>query len=373
MNAGGAVSYEYVDDLCIITTYFNSHGYQTKLTNYERFIDPIRSSGLKSVVVECAFGDAPFQLTPSPGTIQVRAKDVLWQKERLLNVAVAHVPAACTKVAWLDCDIIFRNPEWAVETSDLLERARVVQPFTTAVRLPKDRQFSVPGDRFFASFCARRPPAWDVSVSPFAAAAAVAVEPASVTEIAYCVVCGSRTTVVHDCKCTAAQAAGTSTLEMGTGLLMLPTGEFQKHGHTGFAWAARKELLVDIGLYDVSLSGTGDHLIAHAVCGDWTSPCIPRLLGENEKQMAHYLAWAERMFRNTRGNVACVTGQIDHLWHGDDENRNYKQRGWELAAFDFDPAVDLRIGSNQCWEWNSQKPDLHHWCLTYFGLRKEDG
>ena len=36
----------------------------------------------------------------------------MWQKERLLNLAVAALPPGCTKVAGLDSDLVFRPRDW---------------------------------------------------------------------------------------------------------------------------------------------------------------------------------------------------------------------------------------------------------------------
>ena len=48
-------------------------------------------------------------------------------------------------------------------------------------------------------------------------------------------------------------------------------------------------------------------------------------------------------------------------------------RNRELAGFGFDPAADVRIGGDGCWEWASRKPKLHRWAADYFGRRREDG
>jgi hypothetical protein len=96
-------------------------------------------------------------------------------------------------------------------------------------------------------------------------------------------------------------------------------------------------------------------------------------VGESGPQLAHFLAWAQPLYGAVRGSVAHVEGTVSHLWHGDDNNRNYKSRGWELADLGFDPAADLRLAASGCWEWNSAKPDLHQWAIDYFDLRKEDG
>ena len=366
-----AGAYSSIDDLWILTSYFNPQRYNTKRRNYELFLDKIERSKLNWMVVECAFGNTPFDLRRSPRVLQIRATHVMWQKERLLNIAIQQLPDRCEKVAWVDCDVLFENADWVIETSALLDHVPVVQPFDKAVRLPMGRLHHNEGDKFFAGFCALQSNREDLGTEP-----ARPRQP-SALQMVYCRWCGCRIAASAPL-CTACRdrphegaraAAASSTLQQRA----LPTGDFDRHGHTGFAWAARKELLLDYGLYDVSLSGTGDHLMAHAMCGDWESPCIPRLVGENGPQLEHFLAWGERVHRAIRGSVAYVAGTVSHLWHGDDKNRNYKSRGWELAGFGFDPVRDLRLAETGCWEWNSDKPDLHQWAIDYFDLRKEDG
>ena len=131
--------------------------------------------------------------------MRVRGRDVMWQKERLLNVAIENVPLEFTKIAWLDCDLLFANENWAGETSRLLDRYPVVQPFETVVRLPRGViRIQADGERWtsFAAAYAKHPHA-------------------------------------------------------------LLTGDFVEHGHTGFAWAARREILASHGLYDGCVAGSG--------------------------------------------------------------------------------------------------------------------
>ena len=75
-------------DLWVITTYFNPVGYQALRRNYARFAAPIVQAGLNLVTVECAFGEGMFEFTPSPQVIQVRTNNMLWLKERLINLAI---------------------------------------------------------------------------------------------------------------------------------------------------------------------------------------------------------------------------------------------------------------------------------------------
>src|SRR5271166_1365703 len=86
-----ASKYESVDDLCVVTTYFNPCNYKSLLKNYLSFHESLKQSDIQLFTVECTFGEAPFQLESGPNTLQVRANSVLWQKERLLNIAFASV------------------------------------------------------------------------------------------------------------------------------------------------------------------------------------------------------------------------------------------------------------------------------------------
>ncbi|NCC31518.1 MAG: hypothetical protein EOM24_05755, partial [Chloroflexia bacterium] len=131
-------------DLWVITTYYNPVGYITRRENYQRFAQPLNDAGINLVTVECAFGDEPFELAPSPSVIQVRGRDVMWMKERLINLAIEHLPPHVTKVAWIDADVLFTNPAWAQETSALLDQWPIVQPFATVDPLPRN-QFTSQG------------------------------------------------------------------------------------------------------------------------------------------------------------------------------------------------------------------------------------
>ena len=41
--------------------------------------------------------------------------------------------------------------------------------------------------------------------------------------------------------------------------------DFHEHGHTGYAWAARRELFEQCGVYDACLTGSNDHLMARVI------------------------------------------------------------------------------------------------------------
>ncbi len=310
-----ASRYEPVSDLWVIAAYYNPHGYQTRAHNYALFADSLRRSGVSLLTVECAFGNEPFVLPDGPDVRKCRCESVLWQKERLLNVAITTLPPTCTKVAWLDADILFERADWAVETSRLLDTHAIVQVFSQVIRLPRHHTaYRGEGESLdgFAAIYASQP-----------------------------------------------------RIHLG--------GHYHEHGHTGFGWAARRDILLRTGLYDTALSGSGDHLIAHAAVGDHESKCIDKVLGKRTPQREHFRRYCDRFFAHAQGRLVATPGTVLHLWHGDHEYRRYSDRNVELTALGFDPYRDLRLSPDGAWEWNSDKPDLQRWARDYFAHRKEDG
>ncbi len=116
------------DGLWAITAYFNPIRYQRKRANYRIFRQHL---GLPLIAIELAYG-VDFELADDDAEILIRRRggDVLWQKERLLNLALQALPDECRKVAWVDCDVVFGATDWAERTCALLDSAMLVQPFT---------------------------------------------------------------------------------------------------------------------------------------------------------------------------------------------------------------------------------------------------
>jgi hypothetical protein len=303
-------------DLGVVTSYFNPCAFRGRAENFERFVEPIRAAGIPLVIVEACFPgqDASARLPARHESLRVEARDVMWQKERLLDLGTGWLPGHCTKVAWLDADVLFEDEDWASATSERLETACIVQPFTTAVRLSRGALEPREGDDTFESF-------------------------------------GSMF-VNHP--------------------EALAHGKYDLHGHTGFAWAARRDLVARHGLYDACIGGSADHMMAHAFAGDLQSRCINRMVGNGGRHLAHFRRWTRKLHEDARGRLSYTPGRLLHLWHGTIENRRYAQRNQELRELAFDPDTDIRIGNTGCWEWASERPELHTWARRYFEERKED-
>jgi hypothetical protein len=349
-----ALTYTPCTELWCITAYFNPAHYRTRRANYQTFAAPIRAAGIPLLTVEYACGNAPFELPTAPDVLQVRGPHVLWQKERLLNLGVARLPPQATKVAWLDGDILFAEPDWAVRTAALLDAYPVAQPFTHAIRLEQGERTPGPHAQRHESFAA----AWQ-----------------------------------RDRR-------------------LIRAGGLDVHGHTGFAWAARRDLLVRHGLYEAALNANGDHLMAHAMACDLDGPCVSGVTSFGRAEFAaervrsqrltalllrclparlkravhhaftsphrpyrqHFFAWAKPVAEDVRGAIGCVPGSVLHIWHGEGVgDRGHGSGRLALLSRGFDPATDLRIGASGCLEWATDKPELHAWAQAFFAARREDG
>ncbi len=117
-------------DFWAITTYFNLTNGVQRRHNYHCFR---RQMSVPLLTVEWN-PDGHFQLTEGDADImlQIGGGDLMWQKERLLNLAIRALPEHVKYVAWIDCDVLFADPDWADESKALLADKSVIQLFGEA-------------------------------------------------------------------------------------------------------------------------------------------------------------------------------------------------------------------------------------------------
>ncbi len=329
--------------LWAITTYFNPCGYRRRLENYHTFR---RQLAVPLVTVELSF-DGVFELEPADSDIlvQLSGADVMWQKERLLNVALGSLPKECTKVAWLDCDVVFDNADWPEAAALALDRHAVIQPFSQSRELVPDvgvdrcdREHSQPKGEALASALATSRLKEDVQRS--------AVGNPSHDE------CGSRS-------------------RLASGYLLSTAVGDRPDVECGMAWAARTEIIHRHNFYDACIMGCGDGAIIAGILGNFQD-LIDYLL-MNGRRAEHYLNWAKPFHETIRGDLGFCAGTIYHLWHGERKDRQYLRRRVEFAEFDFDPFHDISFDKTGCWRWNTDKPQMHRFVKDYFPSRLEDG
>jgi hypothetical protein len=303
-----------------ITCFFNPLRFRRRSLNYRRFRQRLQ---LPLVAIELAYGP-DFELREGDAEILLQLRggsDVLWQKERLLNLALRALPDACRQVAWLDCDVVFGNDDWSQRTSALLERFALVQPFSHLRQMPRDWAPPENGE-----------PCPDREPQPTGLLHSVPFLIASGMPIETCL------------------------------------GTTQSQLSPGHAWAANRELLEAHQLYDACIIGGGDIAIARAAYG-----CFEFAIRRQHLNPEHYLGWARPFHDAVRGSVACAAGNLFHLWHGETEHRRYLERNEGIGRFRFDPFQDIAIDENQAWRWNSDKRELHDYVREYFASRREDG
>lgn len=301
-----------------ITCHFNPCRYSTKLANYRTFRRHLRTP---LVTVELVF-DGVGELRPGDADrlVTLRGGDVLWQKERLLNVALASLPASCDAVAWVDADVVFLRDDWPAAAAAMLERLPLLQPFSHMVSLPREGSLD------------------EAAVIP---PQRVAVARA-----------------IAESRCSPAALS-----ENGASMQFAVA--------SGRAWVIRRDVLDRHGLYDAMVVGSGDKMIHLAALG--MAERVPSAYSMNDRQAAHYLEWARPFHDAIGGRVGYVEGSVVHLWHGSMTARRYNQRHVDFARFDFDPRADIRIDAGGCWRWNSDKPAMHAFVTDYFAGRNEDG
>jgi hypothetical protein len=289
------------EDLWAITCYFNPAGYRRRLANYRVFRERL---GVPLVAVELAYGPN-FELDDTDAEIVVRLRghDVMWQKERLLNLALRALPSHCTNVVCVDYEIVFATDDWPEHVSRLLRHFVILQSYRRAHHLPRNW---AAGDF--------RPTAAEFSRDSAAYAIASGVAPAP---------------------CVSAVADGRYTYA------------------AGFAWAARRELLDRYGLYDACIIGGGDTAMTAAVYGCYDA--VMHMHGMNDRQRARYLDWAKPLYEAIGGAAGWMNGTIYHLWHGDMGHRQGSERHGILTRFAFDPFEDIAVDDSGCWRWNSSK------------------
>lgn len=299
-------------DFWVITSYFNPAKFKVKKENYCLFRESILNQKANLLTIEQVTETS--DLSGMSEVISISGGAILWQKERLLNLAIKKLPSSCKFVAWLDSDILFENNNWIEESKLILKNYQVIQPYSKVFRLPKGIQEKKSIGESWESF--------------------------------------SYIYSQNSCQ--------------------LLNGNFDLHGHTGFAWVTHKEVIQKLGFYDACILGSGDHMMAHAFVGDWESPCIVRILGHSGKFLKHFQNWATRIYQKTQARVGFLPGTIFHLWHGETAHRKYVSRNKKLLEFQFDPIEDIILGKNGLWEWKSKKIELQNYCKNYFIQREED-
>lgn len=195
--------------LHVIAVISNPSRYKSRYELYQKFEDYVsKSADCILHTVEASFGERPHAVTDanSANHIQVQTTHELWHKENLINIGMSRLPSDWQYVAWVDADVTLSRPDWALETVHQLQHFPIVQMFSQVQDMAPDYT--------------------SISTRP---------------SFAY--------GYVH-------------------GLPLGPGGYYSKSWHPGFAWAARRDWINDVGgLIDTAILGAGDYHMATGIIG----------------------------------------------------------------------------------------------------------
>lgn len=296
------------ETLYVITPIFNPRGFTSRIRLYHEFAKYIEQQGAKLITVEVAFADREFQVTKpyNQYDVQLRSPYEMWHKERAINIGIEYLKKLhpeVKKVAWIDADVQFTNPNWIKDTLNALDHYDVIQMFSQATSLGPSHEILWSHESAFKYWRTRKP-----------------------------------ATVFGD----------------------IPLQDIAG-GHPGLAWAARIDALDKLGgLMDSCIHGSGDSHMANALRGDVhayylykTAVCAPSTAFN---QMLE--DWAEKCDKYIRRNVGVISGTCNHYWHGNYDNRGYNVRWDIICHHQFDPVEDIQIGDNGLYEFTGNKPDF---------------
>lgn len=298
--------------LHVVTCVANPIRWASRIELFNRFREHMLDSGVKLHVIECAYGERPFECGGDPRVdfIGVRAKTLVWTKENLINLAIQRLPESAKYIAWVDADVEFRNTDWAAETVHALQQYAVVQPWSEALDLgPDGSPMLIKGRHVQTSFCKR----WR-----------------------------------HDGQ-------------------VVPAYD---NAHPGYAWASRRDVLDNLGgLLEVSGLGSADHQMAMAMVG---RPEDSIHGGTSPGYQNAILAWGVLAETYVKGNIGFVTGLLEHGFHGEKAKRKYVERWEVLVEHQFDPLTDLKRNTYGVLELAGNKPALARDIDRYLRQRDED-
>ena len=299
--------------LHIVCCHFNPAGYRRPVENYRQFRDAL---GQPITMIEASF-TGEFHCNPTIAIEADSGRNTMWQKERLLNLAMASLPKSAEKIAWIDADVLFNEPDWAITTDQMLDEFPVVQLFDSISMLGPDGETQSRHIGKVASDQGFRRRGFQGGLKPGLAWAA------------------------------RRDALGIDLLGDGC------VSPIKRRG----------------GLFDLDVTGGGDSSMVSGWIGrrnDWL------LRHMNDSFRISFKPWAIDAWDRVRGQLGYVRGHIRHLYHGTRRNRQYGPRIRHLTRAGYNPLTDIRCDDNGLWAWASEKPEMHAGVRSYFETRHED-
>lgn len=294
--------------------------WQSRLANFHAFEKRVTDSGGILYVVELAFGDREFEVV-HPGNqrhLGLRTVDELWHKERLIRLAIQHLlPSDARYVAWWDADIAFAKANICQEVLHALQHHYIVQCFSHAVDLgPHDEPlWTTPS---FMHEWVNEGALYGLNLS----GRSQGLNGQSPWNPVSC----------YDGKRDKAGAWSPMSDEFG---------KDWKICHPGLAWAADRQALdtIDGGIFDLSIYGSGDWVMALA----WVGLAHMALGGVSNSRFSQLvMGYQEKCEQYIHRDVGYVPGTVFHYYHGRKSDRRYSIRpNAILTELGYNPDRDI--------------------------------
>lgn len=272
--------------LYVVAVISNPCRYNSRYRLARAFIERMQATpNVQLCLVETAFGDRHHEVTEkgNPWHLQLRTNSEIWIKESMMNLGMRHLlPHDWKYVAWIDADIEFDNPQWALDTIHQLQHYAIVQPYQSAINMGRHGSIMRTYD-----------------------------------SVGY---------KVHK-----------NGVKLGDRKY---TGDPYQFGHCGYAWAMTRRLYENVkGLIDFAILGSADHHMALG-CRGYYSHSVHSAVHGNFMTLCH--AWQEKALQITHGVIGYTQGHVKHYFHGPMTRRHYIDRWGILIRHKFDPVNDLR-------------------------------
>ncbi len=301
--------------LHVIGVIQNAVRYHSRYRLFRQWVqEMLHTPNVKLHVVEAVYGDRLPECAPKHGEYEyhkVKTNSEIWLKENLLNIGVRNLlPWDWKYLAWVDCDVHFRNHHWARESIHQLQHYQIIQPWKDALDLSFDGGVM----QHFTSF-------------GYYSAKAMPQAPS-----------------VHNPYC-------------------------RPYGHTGYAVACTRHFYENVEkLLDFGILGAGDAHMLWGCVGN-VQGTINQQMSHGYKHLANL--WSEKAKYACNGIVGYTPGRLEHHWHGNKTNRKYGSRWQILVKHKFDPMKDLRYDYQGVLKLKGKR-QLEHAIMRYNRQRCED-
>jgi len=113
--------------LAIVLVYFNPAQWSNLKRNYLRTCHTMAWHNVPIFRAEACYPGDIFPTDDAFIRVEASSDNVLWQKERLINLVVERLPSDITHVAWIDADVFLLHNDWPQLAMHALRTYPVVQ------------------------------------------------------------------------------------------------------------------------------------------------------------------------------------------------------------------------------------------------------